>query len=544
MFTITKLKMWKDPGYTRGCVEIPPAGSKKLPAADYTLASGQTLRPRKGSTLTALQLPLSFTQVFEMSYLYLEASDGVGTVKLFGWIESIEILASAESNVQINWTVDWWRSYSGSAVFGRARVTHTADGSFKRPYKAEPRKWRVDRSSALIPGDRTYPYNVVIVYNDVQNKSEDVSIGGIPAVAQWTETHIQYVFWECNLIAGKDTVNGVSNPSLRDIFTGDIDEMLGINPETITGIYILPFLGWTKYPDHIIQGAIPNNRRFAYQKTDNIASATFNLPLLSTYESDDYKRAVIIDPNGSIVATIPWGFSADSIIGYADIGTVGGSLHTRFALTNDGKDAVAHSAEGLAADLPALTCPVNSNAWSSYVYSGKRDYEMRMKETQRTTKAIEGVMSGALVGSIAGAKAGTMLGAAAGAGSSLMFSEITDDKLQEITDQYYSNQASNILIGGGGEGFSYTAAVGDWYMVQLVADDVSQDEYDDNIALNGYETDMTVSSVSAMISAGGAFSCSDLVITGNIPPQAKQEIKSKLENGVYIVENNPSGVVP
>ena len=550
MLTITKLKMWKDPGYTRGCVEIPPAGSKKLPAADYSLTQGETLRPRKNSTLTALELPLSFTQVFEMSYLYIEASDGNGSLALFGWIESIEQTASAEAAVLIRWSVDWWRSYSDSAVFGRARVTHCADAGFKRPYRNEPRKWKCESFERFPINDPNYPYSVVIVYNEVENKSEDVSIGGVPAVAQWTETHIQYVFWDCSLSAGKDTLTSGNvtyhNPSLRDIYTGDIDEMLGINPENITGIFIVPILGWVKDSTNVIRGDNPADQsksRFAYKKTP-IMSSTFGFTLSRTYESSDYKKAVIIDPHGSIVGTLPWGFKTNSMGGYADVGTVGAVTRMIMGDTNDSSTVVGYAAEGRAVDIPAITCPVNSNAWSSYVYSGKRDYEMKMKEAQRTSKAIEGAVSGAVIGSIAGSGIGGIAGGVVGAGLSSMFGEITDDKLQQITDEYYSNQSSNVLIGGGGEGWAYDSAVKDWYIVQLTADDVSMDEYDDNVLLNGYETDMTVPDVTSFITAGGAFSCSDLVITGDLPPQAKQEIKSKFESGVYITENNPSGVVP
>ena len=560
MLTITKLKMWKDPGYTRGCLEIPPAGSRKLPAADYS--SDTTLRPRKNSTLTALELPLSYTQVFEMSYLYIEASDGNGNLALFGWIESIEQTASAEAAILIRWSVDWWRSYSDSAVFKRARVTHCANSSFKRPYRNEPRKWKVSHSNPLIIGSREYPYCVVIAFNEVEHKSEDVSIGGVPAVAQWTVTNIRYAFWECNLMSGKDSKtidnNSYDNPSLRDVFTGNIDEILGINPETITGIFILPYLAWSKFGSTIHGDPNITGSKFAYlRKTDSADSGGLSFDLDQEYVSDDYRRTIIMDPNGSIVGTLPWGYAADHIEAYADVGAVSASLRVAMRKT-DGElnppafDAVASSAEGLSVDIPGLTCPVNSNGWSSYVYSGQRDYEIRTKEAQRSAKAFEGVMSGGLIGSIVGQgqqgenkfPTGAIVGGALGAGASYLLSGVTDDKLQELTDQLHSNQTSNLLMGGGGEGFAYAPAVKDWYIVQLVADDVSMDEYEDNIALNGYETDMTVPDVTSFITAGGAFSCSDLVITGDLPPQAKQEIKSKLESGVYITENNPSGVVP
>lgn len=560
MLTITKLKMWKDPGYTRGCVEIPPAGSRKLPAADYS--SDTSLRPRKNSTLTALELPLSFTQVFEMSYLYIEASDGNGSLALFGWIESIEQTATAEAAVLIRWSVDWWRSYSDSAVFGRARVTHCANAASKRPYRNEPRKWKVSHSNPLIIGDRTYPYCVVIAYNEVENKSEDVSIGGVPAVAQWTVTNIRYAFWECNLMSGKDTktIEGHSytNPSLRDVFTGNIDEILGINPENITGIFVLPYLAWSKFGDTIHGDPNIAGSKFAYlRKTDSADSGGLSFDLDTEYVSDDYHKTVIMDPNGSIVGTLPWGYTTDHIEAYADVGAVSASLRVSMRLTEGALDppafdAVASSAEGLSVDIPGLTCPVNSNGWSSYVYSGQREYETRTKEAQRTAKAFEGVMSGGLIGSIVGQgqqgesriPTGTIVGGAVGAGASYLLSGITDDKLQELTDQYHSNQSSNLLIGGGGEGFAYVPAVKDWYIVQMIADDVSLNEYNINVLLNGYETDMTVPDVTSFITAGGAFSCSDLVITGDLPPQAKQEIKSKFESGVYITENNPSGDEP
>ncbi len=562
MLTITKLKMWKDPGYTRGCVEIPPAGSKKLPAADYTLAQGETLRPRKNSTLTALELPLPYTQMFEMSYLYIEASDGNGNLALFGWIESIEQTASSEAAVLIRWSVDWWRSYSGSAVFGRARVTHCADAAYKRPYRNEPRKWKVSHSNPLIIGSREYPYCVVIAYNEVEHKSEDVTINNVPAVAQWTVTNIRYAFWECNLMSGKDSKlidnHTLYNPSLRDVFSGNIDEILGINPESITGIFILPYLAWSKFGDTIHGDPNIAGSKFAYlRKIDSADSGGLSFNLDQEYVSDDYRRTIIMDPNGSIVGTLPWGYAADHIEAYADVGAVSASLRvalrkTDGALNPPAFDPVASATEGLSVDIPGLTCPVNSNGWSSYVYSGQRDYEMRTKEAQRSAKAFEGVMSGGLIGSIVGQgqkedskfPTGAIVGGALGAGASYLLSGVMDDKLQELTDQLHSNQTSNLLMGGGGEGFAYVPAVKDWYIVQLIADDVSMSEYGDNITLNGYETDMTIPNVTSLITTGGAFSCSDLVIRGNLPPQAKQEIKSKLESGVYITENNPSGVEP
>ena len=149
--TITKLKTWKDPKYTRGCLEVPPPGSWKMPAADYTLAAGETLRPHKGSTLTALELPLSFTKMFPMSYLYIEATDGNGSVKLFGWIDNVTQIATSAEAVRIEWSVDWWRSFSGSVTFGSGLITRCNNNTYRRPMTNSPRYKKKAAETPLFP---------------------------------------------------------------------------------------------------------------------------------------------------------------------------------------------------------------------------------------------------------------------------------------------------------------------------------------------------------------------------------------------------------
>ena len=559
MLTITKLKMWKDPGYTQGCVEVPPAGSKKLPAPDFTLATGQTLRPRKDSTLTALELPLSFTKVFEMSYLYIEASDGAGSIALFGWIESCERTATAEDAVLLRWTVDWWRSYSGSAVFGRGRITRCADSSYKRPYPVQPRKWKYSYSESLnVNSDPTYPYTVVVAYNEVEHRAEEITVPGtstkVPVT--WDVTTTKYCFWNCNTNSGQDTLTvdnvQLSNPSLKDVYNGNFDEMLGLNPEAITGVFVIPGTVWPRLPQvyGIVHGPtqLPQQARVAYVRPPSDAFV-LDAALSRRYESNDMKRAVVVDPYGAVIGTLPWGYGTDHFRCCIDAGTIATSVRYLFTDSTEIPQALDQgmikSVEDLVVEVPGIACPVNSNGWSSYVYSGRREYDIKMKETQRTSKAIDGIVNGALVGSIANPGIGTAVGAVAGAAGTLITSMINDDKIQELNDQLYSNQTSNMLIGAGGDSWTNSLfGPGGWYIVQLVADSVSDIEYSNNVSLSGYPTDMTVSSLSTFVSTGGALTCSELNLTGNIPPQAKQFIKSKLEKGVYIVENNPSGVVP
>ena len=142
------LKMWKDPGYTRNCADVPPLGSKKLPTPDFVNPPTTDYRPHKDSTLTALNLPLSYTDVFDMSYLYIEAIDQRTSttgnrIKLFGWIDSITQRSTYSEGVTIRWTVDWWRSYSGDVSLDTGMIVKCPNGTYKRPYRTQPRYWKV-----------------------------------------------------------------------------------------------------------------------------------------------------------------------------------------------------------------------------------------------------------------------------------------------------------------------------------------------------------------------------------------------------------------
>ena len=121
--------------------------------------------------------------------------------------------------------------------------------------------------------------------------------------------------------------------------------------------------------------------------------------------------------------------------------------------------------------------------------------------------------------------------------------------MQDARDRLYSNQTNSLQLSGDslqwrwkifGTIYGYEGP----YLVIMHSDSTSAAEYSNDITLNGYETNIPASSVSSYITTGGPLQIINLNLTGNAPPQAKQYIKDKLSAGVYIVENNPSGVVP
>lgn len=548
--TITKLKMWKDPGYTRGCLEVPPAGSKKLPAPDYTLAADETLRPHKGSTLTELHLPLSFTQTFGMSYLYIEATDGAGSVSLFGWITSIDQRSTAAEGVTIRWDVDWWRSYSGAITWGTGTVIRCNDPTYKRPYPTQPRMWKVTNYEKICRSwsdYATYPYWVVVIYT--------VKVSDLV-------TAINTYFWQANFSTAKTEVQGGNTyyaVPLDRVFEGSLPGLLGLNPDQITSIYICPHPPASPtWNGSVLTHSAEGKDWFAYRADTNLAtqqSTTF----LKTYESNDMKKAVIVDPTGAVVYTLPWGYSTNEDYYLLDSGTVGCNLNIQFRTSGTTPTGVETAPLGKTASLPCISAPLCSNGWSSYVYSGQRAYDMEVKSIQREENAVSGLigmgssaLGGGIGGAMAGKGAGAGIGAAAGAlgsiiGTAIQYDQAArfNDMYQKATDKLHSNQVSTVLQSAGGIAFLNTiATVGHWYIVQLEADDTSAAEYSNDVTLNGYETDIPTSSVSSFITGGGPLQIINLNLTGNAPPAAKQFIKSKLESGVHITEKNPSGVVP
>lgn len=558
--TITKLKMWKNPGYTRECVEVPPRGSWKMPAPDYV--SSENLRPRKGSTLTAVELPLPYLQVMDMSYLYIEVEDGVtptpNTVKLFGWIVSIEEIASSTEAVRITWTVDYWRSYAQNAVFGAGTVTRCADATYKRPYQTQPRRWNATKFVNPFGPSGQYAFILMASESVAQNILYEFppGSGNTYPVRVGTETSFSY-YWE---MLGYSFGSNTRTPTLEEMFSGRIDEMLpNVIPESIIGCWIIPYgiIGGSMFSDTTQVTKTYGGSTIRVNKSKGLRSAspgvTTGLTNLINVGSDDMMRCIAVDPFGNESGMLPWGvkFTSSTVYTMTNITPEGVTFYV-FPEADFWNEIV----EGQYLSFSAITVPVNSNAWSEYVYSGKREYEKRTAEIQRNQQAVAGyagtgqsMVGGAIAGATKGNVAGAIGGALAGGVSSIIGTTIGyftqghfNDELQRETDKLVANQVSNLLMPG--ESPIFTQMVGNWNIVQLEADSVSASEYSQHIANDGYSTEVPVTDATSFVTAGGALQIQNLILTGNLPPEGKTYIKNILSNGVRIVENNPTGVNP
>lgn len=530
MLSITKLKMWKDPGYTRQCVEVPPVGSKKLPAPDYE--SSETLRPRRGALLNAVELPLSYLEVHEMSYLYMEISDGKetpNTMTVFGWILSVEETASSNEAVIIRWTPDYWRTYSDQAVFGKGTVTRCNNATYKRPFLTQPRKWLVDTKGVGVE-----PYQFIAIVSEMTG--DDV-------------TGFSYYWGTLG-----DSWGTERTPSVTELYSGNIDEILGVVPSSIIGIWVVANGILTSTMFSSTTEEVINHVHFnkSIGLTTNLTHTVIGAIASGSY-SDDMTRVVGVDPYGVICSELPWGYGFES--GNAtivvDIATDG---ITWYMIPSE-YDVSKALAEGSYLSFSGLSIPVNANAWSEYAYTYQRSYDKRMAEIQRNQRAVSGISStgtsivgGAIAGASKGGAGGLVGGAMGGilgiigAGIDYFTAPYFNDEIQTETDKLVSNQTSNLIAGGGGFGWKGLAKY--WRPYLLKADATSLAEYTAKITNDGYTVEIPVGTPTAFLTTGGPIQIQNLVLTGSIPPEAKTYIKNILSNGVRIVENNPTGTDP
>lgn len=591
--TISKLKMWKDPGYTRNCADVPPAGSLKLPAVpDYSLAASETLRPHKDSTLTELHLPLSFTQTFGMSYLYIEATDGAGTVKLFGWITSIEQRSTSAEGVTIKWDVDWWRSYSGDADLRTGMIVKCPNATYKRPYRTQPRYWRIKQ--------------------DYKIRTQNVTSTNI-LDCLWV-----YVFIVCNKIVSGNVTNIVTESSILfapayaafktdpssatytgmpidDLYGGTLDEWVNNylsaanESAKIIGAWLAPVGPANFTYDYNTRLWTGDGTGFTLKGSSTpSASHMMQLDQTATLDTrfninigggriDELNKICITDFEGNILGYAPYGLYFAGVKGMLDIGPNGGYLYVRFVFAGETDSVLYIAGEdnpydtideenrkhfapslGCGFSIPLPAVPVNENQWSDYMYAGQRDFDItnaRIANDKQAISGLESSVSSAIGGGVTGASAGPV-GAVAGligggavsagmTGINYLLGENFNKQLQDATDRLYANQKNGIALNGGSKSKILLADC--YYPLILVMepDATSKAEYNSDISVNGYDTDIAVTSVTTFITGTtGPYRVINMTVCGNIPPQAKQYIKDKFAAGIRIIENNPTGVAP
>ena len=353
-------------------------------------------------------------------------------------------------------------------------------------------------------------------------------------------TSIAYYFWPI----GKKIDEALHpSPDYATIFTGRIEETMGIDPSRILGFWAAPF-------KPLMVGKIKNFDSVSVYEVEDFTAVgnakTWTLDQ-GAVQTDDKRKIIFTDPAGAEMYTAPWGIPFRSITGQIDIGTSVAVLHVYLGETDEGNGR--NGAEGRFFSFPLPSLPVTENAWSSYNYSGQRDYDLEQKAIQRDRSAVNGIagigtqaIGGALAGTAAAPGAGTAIGTIAGLASGMIGTAVNyftagefDSREQRSVDTLTSRQTAGMLINSGGRtSLRPIGTYWGWNMITMVRDPVSLAEIEVEQEELGYDTDTYVVDCTNLISTGGPLRIEGLRVKGDIPKEGREYISSLFARGVHI----------
>ena len=343
-------------------------------------------------------------------------------------------------------------------------------------------------------------------------------------------------------------------PSYGMIYMGYFDEIYGLDPDDINGVWLSPIppfrigscTGSGDLGDPLIiipEGLLTNTGEIAsgnaaygwleivpnYTYCDQIV---FN-PSLSSSEEISY---ILTSPDGIKILEIPYGFSVSTLDVRMYIEPDGPYLEFTF------RDGSYGNTEGLTVNAPLSVFPINTNAYSSYLYSGQREYDKEARVIASNANAWKSAASGAGSGAMMGAfgAQGAAIGMLGGASSGLISYGVEmmyqNDEEQRILDRLKANQPSSLILSSNSL-LPLTRNYG-YALCSLVPDDYSEDQLV-NIRNNfGISVDEILSSCDNLVKndlPNGYYRIMNLIISGALPKEAKDYIKNKFASGVKLV---------
>lgn len=529
--------------------------SQTVPALEGEFGRFQNVQPRKNRELTEFELPYDYAGLTVLSDRGMphfvevtvthEYPNGNNPptkkyITIYGWIDSFQPIASKSplSNTLVKWHVDYFLTYTlydwakanrptltplfKTWSYGSGRLTRGPD-TYKRPTSIEPRLWLVDSLEdmfSIVPDE----WAVLACTAQVDN-----------------QTNI--VYYSFHIDGGIPDGCTMSQPTWSDIYLGLLEEKLGLDPKSILGAWMCPFQPWEN------GSAQDMVSRAVYAHVDLVSVKTvkkqFNDPIMS----DDTHRLIFTDPSGAEMYKAPWGIEIKSIFSWLDVGTNAANLCVYLSATANPASEIK-GAEGRYFTFPLPALPITENAWSSYVYSGQRDYDIQSKLLQRKEAAVTGLanagnaaIGGAVAGSMVAPVAGTVTGALIGLSTATAGSTINyyvgkkyDAKNQALADKLVSNQTAGMIISAGSyAGLNPQAGYNEgWSLIILRPDAISRAEIDSDTSQLGYQTNIFILDCSTVINGGGGLKIEGLNIKGDVPNEGKKAISDLFERGVHL----------
>lgn len=507
--------------------------------------------PRKGEELTFLELPIDPMKFYGLTEPALKCVIAyVGSIKIVGWIDGVEPLSVQGQNTRIRWHVDYFITcqLQNTFKFGEGRFKRFSE-SYARPDPSQPRFWWYSDE-----------FNIEYQFTDInEGDSKTNNIVGPYCIIYYlnttatetsSTTYFETYFFPVAEAGGTEEVYwGNDIYHFPRIYDGKLDENLKLDSDKIVGCWISPI------PPSELFWRVKAGQYYGYYKiTDNNMTDWLTLWRRQSetdylkFRPDDFKKVIIQDPYGTIYATIPWKMEFKTLFGKLDISADGGTLILFLKDDDDGHG------EGRIVQIPLIGASVTSNAWSSYNYSGQREYDKRIAEIQREqnlkngiansgTSAIGGAVAGGLTGNPLMAGAGAVAGlisSIAGSYASDVVNREADEKTQTAVDKLTASQTASCVVSGSGN--SWTLKIGHtdldagsekWRFVILERDPISKAELEAEHEKLGFVTDFYCADCTTLIAAGGPMRIENLKISG-VSKEAQNYISNLFNNGIYL----------
>lgn len=550
MSTVTQIRMWNDIGYTEGCLEVPRKGAS-IPQPTYTVSD---LNISVQDMFSRMKLKAPYTSLMNISYLEMTVDMNNGSdLAIYGWVDSVSLSSDTDGYpmTTVEWHVDYWRTYLNGAVFGSGMVR-------RRPLL----------SNDSVP-PQSYPYRYLeyeglasTTFSNIWWVVLSVVTSGETSTNMWHAFPVNRYSPSSRL-----SIQGGSVPSLDEVANGKMDELLGLNPESIAYGFISPippssYTG-TGTPDDPIKGLVgwasasQDVTCFVAQGADVFGGSAVTAGV-GTLKTDDENIYMICGPQGESYGTLPWGIEVNGMEWRLVVDSTSAYIALRFF--KDVLDPAVCQSQGTVFNIPCSSIPVTSNAWSSYVYSGSRQAEIDLRRLQAESQAVSGgistgvsAVSGALSGAMMGAMAGTvggpigmLAGAAIGAGTSALTGALTTgakyayqtgqyaDEMQSVSDYQASHQANSILLNGGSFDSMFNGT-GGMCVIHMKKDTYSLQQRQNDIDLYGVNVSEPMTSCQSLVDAGGPLRITNLTVRGNIPVEAKQYFRNRFTKGVRMI---------
>lgn len=545
MSAITRIRAWSNPGFTEDGPEAPrygftlPVPSEDLQNLDYEPSASRIFSEFKiANAVWESWRGMSF---LEVTYSW---NNSLFDTVLYGFIDEVELLSdtTGAAAVRVRWHVDEWMTYLSSATLGFGHVLRRPVGAADPIQSYERKYWLIDQYTDLLDetelsGRRTYW--ALLAVGVTENTDKLVKYYTFPFSL---DDHTYYLG-----NPGDGVFRSVAKYS--DIVAGRWDEVLDVDPQAIYGAWVLPIppfdpsgltevsLGievdvdsWTVPASPLgTAAAIVSDTAPLYQELFYKKNKTFS----------PYKVATELNPlrvtsfTGEVVGELPVGMT---ITGY-DYRVVASAIECYIDIRFNG--GWYAKLEGIGVTIPALVLDLTENAWSSYQYSGQREYDITARNNESMKSGIQGIATGGMTGALMGgfgpmgAAAGAVGGVIGGAASMGMDFLWYNQAAQGAKDKLAAQQTPGILISGGALDAINNGH--DIALCKMKMDTYSKDRADSERSLVGVKVDEYNSSNDTVRSSTGFYQIVNLAVTGSIPNSAKRSIANRFARGVRLI---------